>query len=59
MPRLRERGHGDACYRVILEIPHKLSAKQREALQAFEAASKDQGGPLLTSFLERMRKLIG
>jgi molecular chaperone DnaJ len=59
MPRLRERGHGDACYRLILEIPHKLSAKQREALQAFEAASKDQGGPLLTSFLERMRRLIG
>jgi len=59
MPRLRERGHGDACYRLILEIPQKLSAKQREALQAFEAASTGQGGPLLMSFLERMRKLIG
>src|SRR5262249_34168601 len=32
MPRLRERGRGDACYRVVLEVPHKLNAKQREAL---------------------------
>lgn len=59
MPRLRERGHGDAGYRLLLEVPQKLNAKQREALQAFEATSRGQGGPLLTSFLERMKKLIG
>jgi len=58
MPRLRERGHGDACYRLILEVPQKLNARQREALEAFEAASKGQGGPLLSSFLERMKKLL-
>ena len=59
MPRLRERGHGDACYRVLLEVPQKLSARQREALEAFEAASKDQRGPLASAFLERMKKLLG
>src|SRR5262245_13410106 len=58
MPRLRERGHGDACYRLLLEVPHKLNAAQREALQAFEAASKGQSGPLLGAFLERMKKLL-
>jgi molecular chaperone DnaJ len=58
MPRLRERGHGDACYRLILEVPHKLNSRQREALEAFEAASTGQGGPLLSSFLERMKKLL-
>jgi len=58
MPRLRERGHGDACYRLLLEVPHKLNAKQREALEAFEEASKERG-PLATSFLERMKKLLG
>jgi molecular chaperone DnaJ len=58
MPRLRERGHGDACYRLILEIPQKLNAKQREALEAFEAASKGQTGPLGSSFVERMKKLF-
>jgi molecular chaperone DnaJ len=59
MPRLRDRGHGDMGYRLILEVPQKLNAKQREALQAFEAASKGQSGPLLASFLERVSKLIG
>jgi molecular chaperone DnaJ len=59
MPRLRERGHGDACYRVLLEVPQKLTARQREALEAFEAASKDQRGPLASAFFERMKKLLG
>jgi molecular chaperone DnaJ len=58
MPHLRDRGHGDAVYRLLLEVPHKLNAKQREALEAFDAASKDKG-PLATSFLERMKKLLG
>jgi len=58
MPRLRERGNGDTVYRLLLEVPHKINAKQREALDAFEAASKDRG-PLATSFLERMKKLLG
>ena len=55
---VRERGHGDACYRLLLEVPHKLNAKQREALEAYEEASKEHG-PLATSFLERMKKLLG
>jgi molecular chaperone DnaJ len=58
MPRLRDRGHGDACYRLLLEVPHKLNSRQREALEAFDAASKERG-PLATSFLERMKKLLG
>jgi molecular chaperone DnaJ len=58
MPRLRERGQGDACYRLLLEVPNKLNARQREALEAFDAASKERG-PLATSFLERMKKLLG
>jgi len=58
MPHLRGRGHGDACYRLVLEVPHKLNARQREALEAFEAASREQTGPLRTSFLERMKKLL-
>jgi molecular chaperone DnaJ len=59
MPRLRERGRGDACYRVLLEVPPKLNARQREALEAFEDASKDHRGPLTSAFLERMKKLLG
>jgi molecular chaperone DnaJ len=58
MPHLRGRGRGDACYRLLLEVPQKLNARQREALEAFEAASTGQRGPLLTSFMERMKKLL-
>ena len=59
MPHLRQRGHGDACYRLVLEVPAKLSAKQREALDAFEAASRSERGPLMAAFVERMKKLLG
>jgi molecular chaperone DnaJ len=58
MPHLRGRAKGDACYRLVLEVPQKLNAKQREALEAFEKASTGQRGPLLTSFLERMKKIL-
>ena len=58
MPHLRGRGHGDACYTLVLEVPAKLSTRQREALETFDAASKESRGPLLSSFLERMKKLL-
>lgn len=59
MPRLRGGRRGDACYRLVLEVPRKLNARQREALEAFAAASPGDQGPLRTSFLERMKKLLG
>jgi molecular chaperone DnaJ len=58
MPRLRDRRRGDACYRLILEVPRKLSARQREALEGY-AATQTGDGPLSLSFLERMKKLLG
>src|SRR5262249_59830732 len=59
MPHLRGRGRGDACYRIVLEVPQKLNTRQREALAAFEAASKDEHGPLAAAFFERVKKLLG
>lgn len=59
MPRLRGQRRGDACYRVVLEVPRKLNARQREALEAFAAASGGDQGPLRASFLDRMKKLLG
>jgi molecular chaperone DnaJ len=58
MPHVRDpRRKGDACYRMVLEVPTKLNAKQREALAAFEEASKERG-PLGAAFIERMKKLF-
>ncbi len=60
MPSLHGRGRGDACYRVVVEVPTRLTARQRELLEEFERASRgtDQG-PLVSNFLESLRKLFG
>ena len=59
MPHLRGRGHGDAVYQVIVEVPTKLTARQRELLEEFHRSSDQHTGPLHTSFVERMKKLFG
>lgn len=59
MPNLQGRGKGDICYQVVLDVPTKLTAKQRQLLGEFQRASRDEQGPLLASFLERMKKLLG
>ena len=33
MPRLHGRGHGDQLVRIIVEVPSKVSSKQRRLLQ--------------------------
>lgn len=59
MPHLRGRGHGDAVYQIVIEVPTRLTARQRELLADYQQASEDDSGPLAASFLERMRKLFG
>lgn len=59
MPQLRGRGRGDAAYEVVLEVPTRLSARQRELLEELKVASSGDEGPLYTKFLERMKKLFG
>ena len=59
MPHLRGRGRGDAVYQVVVEVPTKLTARQRELLEEFRKASAEHAGPLSTSFVDRMKKLFG
>jgi len=59
MPHLRGRGRGDVLYEVVVEVPTRLSARQRELLEEFRQASEDETGPRLSSFVERMKKLFG
>jgi len=59
LPHLRGRGHGDAVYQVVLEVPTKLTARQRELLEEFTRDSGQHVGPLHTSFVERMKRLFG
>ena len=59
MPHLRGRGHGDAVYQIAIEVPTRLTGRQRELLEEFQRASRDDSGPLLSSWVERMKKLFG
>jgi len=43
MPKLNRGGKGDLMVRVILEVPKKLSGKQRELLQQFDKEGEKKG----------------
>lgn len=60
MPSLHGRGRGDACYQIVVEVPAKLTARQRELLEEFDRASSGgEQGPLVGGFLESLKKLLG
>jgi molecular chaperone DnaJ len=59
MPQLRGRGRGDAIYEVVVEVPTRLTPRQREILEELRQASKDDTGPKTSNFVERMRRLFG
>jgi molecular chaperone DnaJ len=59
MPGLHGRGKGDAIYQVVVEVPTKLTARQRELLEEFERTGSDSQGPLVGGFLESLKKLFG
>ena len=60
MPSLHARGRGDACYRVVVEVPSKLTARQKELLEELERVSKGaEQGPLVGGFLDLLKKLLG
>jgi len=43
MPRLNQGGKGDGMVRVIIDVPKKLSARQKELLKEFEEEGKKKG----------------
>jgi molecular chaperone DnaJ len=59
MPHLRGRGRGDAVYEVVVEVPTRVSARQKELLEELRQIGKDEAGPKTSKFVERMKKLFG
>lgn len=43
VPHVNSRGRGSHLVEITVEIPHKLTAKQRELLEEFESAGKGKG----------------
>ena len=59
MPHLRGRGRGDAVYEVVVEVPTRLNARQRELLEEFRRAHDGESSPRASKFVERMKQLFG
>jgi molecular chaperone DnaJ len=60
MPGLHGRGRGDACYTVVVEVPKKLTGRQRDLLEEYQRVSSgEEQGPLVGGFLESLKKLFG
>ncbi|MGF1450789.1 MAG: molecular chaperone DnaJ [Opitutales bacterium] len=56
MPDLRGGPPGDQLVRVEIEVPKKLSGKQRESLEHFAEACGDADNPVAESFFEKAKK---
>jgi molecular chaperone DnaJ len=59
IPYLRGSGIGDQLCRVTIEVPGKLSSRQKELLKEFESLSADGSTPLMKGFFEKVKELLG
>jgi molecular chaperone DnaJ len=58
-PHLRGSGAGDQLCRVMVEVPTKLSSKQKELLKEFDCLSKEECTPITKGFFETVRDIFG
>lgn len=59
MPSLRGYGVGDLRVRILVEVPTRLTARQRELLAEFATLENGDGTPMSKRFLEKVRELLG
>ncbi len=58
-PHLRGSGSGDQLCRVIVEVPTKLSSRQKELLQEFDRLNADGATPLAKGFFDKVKEVFG
>jgi molecular chaperone DnaJ len=56
--KLNRNDHGDHYVRIVVEIPQKLSEKQKTALRAFDESLTLQNYQKRTSFFDKIKKLF-
>ncbi len=59
VPSLRGHGRGDLVVRIVVEVPTRLTVKQRELLEAYAELENGDGSPLAKSFFEKVKSLFG
>ncbi|MBF5050935.1 Chaperone protein DnaJ [Candidatus Clavichlamydia salmonicola] len=58
-PNVYGKGQGDLLVKIVLETPTRLSAEQKEILEAFARSEKVENLPKKRSFLEKIRSFFG
>lgn len=59
VPMLGSEVRGDQLVRIFVEVPTKLTARQRELLEQFAKESGTEVSPVTKSFLDKLRELFG
>jgi molecular chaperone DnaJ len=59
MPVLNSRGNGDLVIQVEVETPTRLTAKQRELLEAFRETETGEECPQSEGFFSKIRDMFG
>jgi len=59
MSVLNSRGRGDLVARILVETPTRMSAKQKELLQAFRETETGEECPAAKGFFSRIRDALG
>ncbi|MBB3981270.1 molecular chaperone DnaJ [Sphingobium fontiphilum] len=57
MPVLNGRGHGDLVVQIDVETPSRLTAKQRELLEAFRETETGEECPQSSGFFSKIREM--
>jgi molecular chaperone DnaJ len=58
-PHLRGSGSGDQLCRIVVEVPAKLTSKQKELLQEFDRLSGDGATPITKGFFDKVKEVFG
>ena len=59
LPTLRSSGRGEQLVHIFVETPTKLTARQRELLEAFAEEAGSVVSPMTKGFLDKLRDLFG
>lgn len=58
LKRLNGSGYGDEIISVLIEIPKRVSSKQKELLRQYEQESSTESHPLVNNFLKKFKELF-
>jgi len=57
--RLSGHGRGDHKVKIKVEVPTRLSVKQKQLLKEFAKLDGEEGHPMVSSFLKQVKELLG